>query len=161
MENLPPAPRAPALVQQSDLRQVIQLRIVAGVEPDEPAEAILLAGSDRRGLHDADRLEDLAAEHIPYIRSRSASALQKCIDGDAQQVKVLVAVAHDGAGFPGIRAERPCHLSDLVVVGGRGIPGVIVARELAILDVVRARVLCAGTTEPGAHNDWIAELDGD
>src|ERR1700760_2481506 len=102
MQNLLPTMLAAPLIQQHDLREVIQRRVVPGVEANQPSPH-RLPGSDRRSMLYPDRLENLTQQHIPDISVRPALATKKPLQRGAQQIKILISIAYYRTWLPGIR----------------------------------------------------------
>ena len=72
MENLLAAMRALVLVEQGDLREIIEGRVVPRAEPRRTVVSTGFTRSHRRRLVDADRFEDFVEKHVPGIRLRAS-----------------------------------------------------------------------------------------
>src|SRR5436853_6340333 len=108
-------------------------------------------------MRDTDRREYFALQHLPGVGLRSPNGLREPVDRDAQQVETLVAVAHDRARLPRIGAQVPGYLLDLLLVGRRRIPSVVVASEVAVVDVIGVGLPAARTAKATGHIGGVDE----
>src|SRR6202012_5841466 len=137
MQNLPTRPTPLALVQKRNFREIIEARIVARVEQGDARTISGLAGADRWCVRDTDRPENFFMQHIPGVGTRSAHGLQETLDRRSQQEEVLVPIADHGTRLPRVRPQVFGDTCELLLIGWRRVPRVVVASKITIVDVVR------------------------
>src|SRR2546426_7872134 len=137
VENLRATVCTARLIEQRDLRDIVERRVVPSIAPDQTVATARFTGLDGRRLVDADRCEDFRPYHLPEACLRSSNRLEEAVDRCAQQEVILVAIAHHGSWLPGVRVQSRDDLPDLVGEGRGRVPSVVVTIKVTVEDVIR------------------------